>query len=711
MSSEPFIASPNQGRTPTFPGWRSLTRKATWQWLIHLARNGFERIVFYQPLFLLVTAMVIGILCGFGAVGFHHLIHFFQHLFWGQGDVTAEVLKSTPWWMLLLVPAAGGLLVGPIVRFVAPEARGHGVPEVMLAVARNNGTIRGRIVFAKALTSALTIASGGSAGREGPIIQIGGAIGSKVGQLLRCSGQHLRTFAGCGAAAGLAATFNAPIAATLFTVEVIVGEYSVLQFTPIVISAVMATVISRHFWGSEPVFSVPEYELVSSWEFGPYILLGLLSGFMALALMKVLFRIEDRFDNDKKLPRWLRPAIGGLLLGVIGIWMPQIYGDGYDTVDLVLHNGMIGWFVLLLVFGKLIGTSLTLGSGGSGGVFMPCLFLGAMTGAVVGELAGFTLGGQAGSPGGYALVGMGGIVAGAMHAPITAMVMMFELTGNYTIILPLMTVCILSTMVTNLMQRESIYTLKLARAGIDLFRGRTLDIFRELKVSDCMRKEPPVVDGSLKASDVLRKMLQIEGGTMYVTDDSGGLYGTIRIQDLKGVLSRPDALEHGVLAVDMADSRAPVCHQDETLRDALLKFEKSGLTELPVVEEPGKKLRGVLPYAELIAHYNEEVLRRDTGDVLARRFASAHESENVVVAPGVSLRTWNPPPIYIGKTLAEISLPQRFHVQVVMIRKSAVSGSSEPERFVLPDRHHVVEPHDQLIVCGKDADVNSLPGG
>lgn len=687
-------------------------RISTWRWLAQVTRNTFERIVFYQPLFLLTAAMVIGILCGFGAVGFHHLIHYFQEMFWGAGDLTVQHLQSVPWWTLLLVPALGGLLVGPIVKFIAPEAKGHGVPEVMLAVARNNGIMRGRLVFAKALTSALTIASGGSAGREGPIIQIGAAIGSKVGQLIRASGQHLRTFAGCGAAAGLAATFNAPIAATLFTVEVIVGEYSVLQFTPIVISAVMATVISRYFWGSEPVFSVPDYELVSSWEFGPYILLGIISGFMALALMRLLFLVEDRFDTTKKIPSWLRPAVGGLLLGVIGIGMPQIYGDGYDTVDLVLHNGMAGWLVVLLVVGKLIGTTLTLGSGGSGGVFMPSLFLGAMTGSVVGQLAGITLGDLAGSPGGYALVGMGGIVAGAMHAPITAMVMMFELTGNYTIILPLMTVCILSTMVTTLVRRESIYTLKLARSGIDLFRGRTLDIFRELKVSDCMRKEPPIVSGNLKASAVIKKMLEIKGGTMYVVDERGDLYGSIRIQDLKGVLTRPEALEHGVLAVDLADNQAPVCRPGESLRDALLKFERSGLTELPVVDDSGPKLLGVLPYAELIAHYNEEVMRRDSGDELLRRFAAAKEPEHITVAPGVSLRTWRPPAIYWGKTLAEVALPQRFTVQVVMIRQQTDNPGqgSAGEELILPYRDYVITSRDQIIVCGRIEHVDHLPG-
>jgi len=698
-------------KTARWTGWSGFFLPSTWRWFLRLGRNTFERIVFYQPLFLLLCSLIIGVLCGFAAVGFHHLIHFFQVAFWGIPEFTVENFRSVPWWMLILVPALGGLLVGPVIRFLAPEAKGHGVPEVMLAVAQHNGVMRGRVVLGKALASALTIASGGSAGREGPIIQIGAAIGSKVGQILRSSGPHLRTFAGCGSAAGLAATFNAPIAATLFTVEVIVGEYSVLQFTPIVISAVISTVISRYYWGSEPVFDVPPYELISSWEFAPYILLGILSGFVALAFMRLLFRVEDYFESQKRIPGWLRPAVGGLMLGVVGLALPQIYGDGYSAVDLVLHNGMAVWLVFLLLLAKLAGTSLTLGSGGSGGVFMPALFLGAMTGSVIGQLSGWVLGDLAGSPGGYALVGMGGIVAGAMHAPITAMIMMFELTGNYTIILPLMTVCILSTLVTNLVQRESIYTLKLARSGIDLFRGRTLDIFRELKVSDCLRPDPPVVPSIMPASEVLTTMMKSESSTLYVVDEQKILVGAIRLQDFKQLLTKPDALRHGVLALDLAENRAPTCLRDETLRDALLKFERSGLTELPVVDE--RRLIGTLPYSELISHYNEEVMKRDGDDSLMRRFAAARSPENVEIIPGVILRTWQLPPIYWGKSLAEAELPDRFHVQVVMIRKrpEKPAGQAAAEELVLPDRDYIFTAGDQIIVCGRTEDVNSLPGG
>jgi CIC family chloride channel protein len=436
--------------------------------------------------------------------------------------------------------------------------------------------------------------------------------------------------------------------------------------------------------------------------------LGLVSGGIALLLMRILFHVEDRFEGWKGVPGWFKPAVGGLLLGVIGVGLPQVYADGYDTVDAVLHGGVVGWVVVLLLVAKLVGTAFTLGSGGSGGVFMPALFLGAMTGAMVGQVSGWMLGDLAGSPGGYALVGMGGIVAGAMHAPITAMVMMFELTGNYTIILPLMTVCILSTLVTNLVQRESIYTLKLARSGIDLFRGRTLDIFRELKVADCLRADAPTVGGSAPASQVLQQMLEAEEGILYVVDEQGGLYGSIRLNDLKGVLGHPEALEHGVLAVDLAESRAPVCRPEESLRDALLKFERSGLTELPVVDGDGRLL-GVVPYGELIAHYNEEVMRRDTGDAVLRRFAAAREPGEVQVAPGVVLRSWRPPPIYWGKTLSDMALPERYQVQVVLIRRPG-EQEGDAEAFILPGRDVRVGDRDIVVVCGQEEKVGGLPG-
>ena len=277
-----------------------------------------ERFRTNEHLFDICVAILIGCVCGLGAVGFRYLIHFCQFLFWGTGEATLEVLAHQPTWRIMLMPAVGGLLVGPIIYFFAREAKGHGVPEVMAAVALRNGVIRIRVALAKAFASAFTISSGGSAGSEGPIIQIGSAIGSWVGQGLRVSSRKLRTFVGCGAAAGIAATFNAPIAGALFSVEVILGESGVSQFGPIVIASVLATAIARHHFGGGPVFEVEAFDVVSMTQAVPYVVLGVLCGVLAFTYIKTLYVAEDAVDRLKKVHPVVKPMMGGLLLGLLG---------------------------------------------------------------------------------------------------------------------------------------------------------------------------------------------------------------------------------------------------------------------------------------------------------------------------------------------------------------------------------------------------------
>ncbi len=323
--------------------------------------------------FVLILAVIIGILAGFGAVGIQQLIKIFKELFW-QGDYSLEFLKQVDWYWKLVIPMFGGIVVGLIIQFVAKEAKGHGVPEVMEAITLRNGIIRPRVVFAKLFASAIYIASGGSAGREGPVIQIGSAIGSAVGQFLRVNARRMRTFVACGAASGIAAAFNAPIAGALFASEVILGDFAVSQFSAVVVSSVMATVVSRHFLGDFPAFIVPQYQLESPYELIFYVILGFLAAGAALLFIKTLYASEDFFDN-LKWPEYVKAGLGGLGIGLIGLLFPEIFGVGYDTIDSALQNNLIWKIALALVFIKILATSLSLGSGGSGGIFAPSLFI------------------------------------------------------------------------------------------------------------------------------------------------------------------------------------------------------------------------------------------------------------------------------------------------------------------------------------------------
>ncbi len=276
--------------------------------------------------------------------------------------------------------------MGPTVWFFAREAKGHGVPEVMEAVALRGGFIRKRVAVVKALASAMCIASGGSVGREGPIVQIGSAIGSVFGQVLRVSADRMRTLVGCGAAAGIAATFNAPIAGVMFAMEIILGEFGVATFSPIVVSSVMATVISRAHLGNFPAFVVPEYSLVSLYEIPLYILLGILAGFVGAGFTTCLYKAEDLF-RAVPVPDYAKAAMGGLVIGAVGIFIPHVFGVGYDAIELAIRGNMAFVLLLSLIFLKIFATSVTIGSGGSGGVFAPSLFIGAMTGGAFGCIA------------------------------------------------------------------------------------------------------------------------------------------------------------------------------------------------------------------------------------------------------------------------------------------------------------------------------------
>ena len=370
-----------------------------------------QRLRVSNQLNLLVGALIVGILGGYGAIGVRALIRLVQDIAWGGWGDPVEFLGGFHWGWIILIPTVGGLLTGLIVHFVAPEAKGHGVPEVMEAIVLKNGIIRSRVPLAKALASAISIGTGGSIGREGPLVQIGAAVGSLFGKFTRAAKGDVKTFVGCGAAAGIAGTFNAPLAGALFALEVILGDFGVGKFSPIIVSSVAATAVSRYYLGSVIAFKIPAYELVSLWEYGLYAILGLITGVVAVIFIQTLYKTEDIFKAIPA-PQYLKTMFGGLLIGGIALLYPQVFGVGYETMSQVL-SGKLLWHVAgVLIAAKMIATSVTLGSGASGGVFAPSLFLGAMTGGVVGELGGFFVPFNIAPSGAYALVGMAGLLGG-----------------------------------------------------------------------------------------------------------------------------------------------------------------------------------------------------------------------------------------------------------------------------------------------------------
>jgi chloride channel protein, CIC family len=430
---------------------------------------------------LLVLAPLIGVGAGLGAVAFRYLISAFTWLATGhatfgqQGRVASAHL---PWLgpaFFVVIPVIGGLIYGPLIYSCAREARGHGVPEVMIAVAENGGRIRPQVSVVKAVASALCIGTGGSVGREGPIVQIGSALASSLGQWIRMPEQRLRILVACGAAGGIAATFNAPITGVFFGVELILREFSIDALFTVMLSAMLADVTARPVLGSGPFLSgfpsgialhhPQSYLLVA--------LLAVIAALIGIGFKTVLYQVEDHCDRAwRGRPEWARPAVGGVALGLLLLAVPQLYGVGYPVMYQAVGGRYVLWFLIALAAGKMIATSLTIGIGGSGGVFAPSLFIGATSGMAFGEIARHLLGPAAGQPALYAVVAMGAVFTAAARAPLTSLASVVEMTGDFALTLPVMLAVAIATAVSRALSYGTIYTTKLLRRGTDIDRAR-----------------------------------------------------------------------------------------------------------------------------------------------------------------------------------------------------------------------------------------------
>lgn len=551
---------------------------------------------------LLILALVVGVGAGLGAYLFRLLLLWSQRLFLGTGGSLVPLAGA---YRVLIAPALGGMIVGPLIYFFAREAKGHGVPEVMLAVAEHGGKIRPRVALVKILASSVSIGSGGSAGREGPIVQIGSALGSSIGQVLNVPADLIRALVACGAAGGISATFNAPIAGAIFALEVILRDFSARAFSLVVLSSVASAAISRALLGNFPAFRVPQYALTSAWELGLYVLLGVVAALAGKLFVKVLYKSEDMFDSVRRLPEYVKPVIGGLCIGGIGIFFPHVMGVGYETIEAALGGRLGVDLVLALLALKILATSLTIGSGGSGGIFAPSLFMGAMLGQAFGRLANFVLPTITAPSGAYALVGMGALFAGAAQAPITSILILFEMTGDYRIILPLMIAAVISSQVAYWVNRETIYTLKLLRRGIDISRPRPTDVLDTVLVRDAMSRRVQTVPADSSLREVANSFRQFRFSSFPVVDGERRLVGVIGYAELHEALTEGTPLD-GARARDVMISPPPIAFPLERLSQVLAKFKEHRLGRIPVVERPGSTiLIGIISHSDVLNYYSD----------------------------------------------------------------------------------------------------------
>ncbi|MEJ2707706.1 MAG: chloride channel protein [Anaerolineales bacterium] len=623
---------------------------------------------------LLVTSGLVGAGTGLGAVLFIQFIEIIQRIFFVGGEQALGFLGRG---LIILIPLLGGLLAGPIIAFFASEAKGHGVPEVMQAIALNGGRIRPRVGAAKIVASALCIGSGGSAGREGPIVQVGAALGSTIGQYLHFSESRIRNLVACGAAAGIAATFNAPIAGVIFAMEIILGELNLGDLGSVVISAVTASTIARIFLGSQPAFTIPQYDIKTPWEVLLYAVLGVLAAVTAVVFIRMLYWFEDLFDNWD-FPQAAKPAIGGLLLGGLAFFYPMVLGLGFVPREeallgvplanniphvfgsgfLVIEDALLGrlslGLLLVLVVLKPLATSLTLGSGNSGGVFAPALFSGAALGGAFGRLIEFLAPQATAGPGAFATVGMAAVFAGAARAPFTAILIVFEMTDDYRLIVPLMAAVVVSLIVSERLHPESIYTLKLSRRGIRLRRGRDVDVMEAVKVEEVMARAPATVPVNLPISVLANEFLRSGRHGFPVIDENNLLYGIVSLEDYRRATQRNGKESNPLTVGDIATRHLVTAYPDETVGTVLRRMAPRDLSRLPVVSrQDPTQLIGLVRRNDIVRAYEIGAMRREE----ARRRSGTSPLVEQLEAVFVDL----PVPMsacVVGKCVAELDLPR-----------------------------------------------------
>ncbi|MZH41406.1 MAG: chloride channel protein [Nitrospinae bacterium] len=557
---------------------------------------------------LLLLAAVIGFLAGLASTLFRRLIEFFGDIFSADGLEVIGITGSVVPLLLPLMPMIGGIITGIICHFFPDAVKENGVHRVMHAVAMKAGKIRKRTLLTCSTTSALTIGSGGSAGREGPTVQIGSAVGSALGNLFHLSHERVQVLIGCGAAAGIAASFNAPLAGVLFALEIILTDFTIHTFSPIVVASVIGTATGRAMEGNEITFHVPVHELVSYSEIVFYLFLGLLCGVVSRLFTFSYFKAFEVFDKKVHLPKPLKPALGGLIVGLISIAFPAILGNGYEFMEKALNGELFWGLAFGLIFLKIISTATTLGSGGLGGVFAPSLFIGAMLGSTYGALVHGINPGLTASPETYALVGMGAVAGAVMQAPLTNILMLFELTNDYTIILPIMITCIVSAYTFRAFDINSIYIQKLLKEGINIKHGREVSILNSIKVNDVLSKDITTIPEGMPFRKILETVSYSKNFYFPVVNSEGEMSGLLSFHMIREMIFEDD-LGDLIVANDLKVTSVMTLTPGNNLNQAMEMFAKLDVEQLPVVRpDDPKRVIGMVNRGEVVAAYNREVL-------------------------------------------------------------------------------------------------------
>ena len=558
-----------------------------------------------------VLALIAGVTVAYAAIGFRHLVAFTQGIMLNNSEENIlDHVNSLPPGQILFSTITGGLIISFIYRFLMKSDRAASIADVMAANAVNHTVIPTRKGLLSALASAIALGSGSAAGREGPVVHLGATLSSWISRKLHLPPNMSRTILGCGVAAAVSASFNAPIAGVFFALEVILGQYALSAFAPIVIASVAAAIVSRIHIGDYPAFIIPDYHITTFWEFPAFIILGIVSALSAIIFIKSLFFTEN-IAAKIPLPEWARPPLGGLAIGLLALISPYILGHGYGTTDGALKELFSFQLLLLLIVLKIAASSIALAFRFGTGIFSPSLFLGAMVGGAFGFVASW-IASQTGdttfSYGLYAIVGMGAVASAVLGAPISTILIIFELTGDYQITIALMVSVVISNLITqHFLKSTSVFHMQLKREGLDLEGGRARHVMRSTYVRSLMTAQYATAS-SMATLDQIRDILLTQTHDhIYILDESCKIVGLITFAELQ----KAHALQKDAppTALDFCRAVPIILSPSDSLEDAFQKFDKSGEETLPVVTDDSQtEIIGTLRQKYVLQAYNKALL-------------------------------------------------------------------------------------------------------
>jgi CIC family chloride channel protein len=658
-----------------------------------------------------VFAVITGIAAGLAAVFFHESIVFFNKLFFKQ---TTEGLFFLGTAAVILLPAIG-MLIQAIMIIISPKtAEKKGVSEVIKAVALRGGYIPLKTTIFHFIAPVISIGSGNTVGPEGPAAQIGGGVASRLGFLAGLSDSRVRIFTAAGAGAAIAAIFNTPLGGVFFALEIVLlNDFQAPTFSALILASVTASAISRIFLGNESIFlfSTP---VIGSYSFlYLYAILGLFAGVVSILFIRYSSAVEHLFRTkilNSKIPQWLVMVIVGLLMGVSGYFYKEIFGVGYIAINEIL-NGSITWkVILILLILKFVLVPLIIHSGGFGGLFAPSLFLGACFGYLfaitINSIWGLNLDTTT-----FVLVGMGAMLGGINTIPISAIMIIFEMTKEYNFILPLMLAVIVSTTMVQIILKGSVHIKHLEEQGYEIKEGRETNLLRSIHVSDAKLDEIELIPDQTPLPQLIAKVMESPHHTFYTVNSEGKITGTITETELRPIITEYDHLKDVIVASDIVNPQVITISKDNDLDYVLNLFGKWNLDQFPVVDpENPNKILGAVRRQEVISIYNRESLKVNLASGLSKELKSIKPAATAKVATGYSIAELGVPKRFVGKSLVELKIRNEFGLEVLMIKQPKeflTDVDSEPE-IITPDPEYKLKRADTLVIFGTDEKIENL---